>query len=112
MTINMLEVRARKELEKSIKELATTHYDQNLYAAKTRDAIVRDIAVIRDQLIDRYQISLPAVALYVGEYGRILKIKFVIPSLLKGPGCVGWMKEPEGGGIAELRVENINGPRN
>jgi hypothetical protein len=112
MTVNMLDVRARKELEKGIRELVTTHYDQNLYAAKTRNAIVKEIASIRDELIDRYQTSLPAVALYVGEYGRTLKVKFVIPSLLKGPGCVGWMKEPEGGGIAELRVENINGPRN
>lgn len=112
MPVNMLEVRARKELEKRIKELRTTHYDQNLYDAKTRDAIVRDIAVIRDELVDRFKTSLPAVALYVGDYGRVLKIKFVIPSLLKGIGCVGWMKESQGGGIAELRVENITGPRN
>jgi hypothetical protein len=112
MSVNMLEVRARKELEAGIKGLAVTHYDQNLYNARTRDAIVKDIAVIRDELIDKYQVSLPAVALYVGEYGRVLKIKFVIPSLLKGPGCVGWMKEPEGGGIAELKVENLGGPRN
>jgi hypothetical protein len=110
--INMLEVRARKELEQRIKELVTTHYDQNLYAAKTRTAIAKDIASIRDELIDRYQVSLPAVALYVAEYGRVMKAKFVVPSLLKGAGAVGWMKEPEGGGIAELRVENINGPRN
>ena len=112
MAVNMQEVIARKELERRIKELATTHYDQNLYDARTRDAIVKDIAVIRDELIDTFQISLPAVALYVGEYGRVLKIKFVIPSLLKGRGCVGWMKEPEGGGIAELRVEKISGRRN
>lgn len=112
MTVNMLEVRARKELERRIKELATTHYNQNLYHSRTRDAIVKDIAVIRDELIDTFQTSLPAVALYVGEYGRVLKIKFVIPSLLKGPGCVGWMKEPEGGGIGELRVENVSGRRN
>jgi hypothetical protein len=112
MTVNMQEVRARKELERRIKELATVHYDQNLYDSRTRDALVREIATIRDELIDRYEISVPAVALYVGDYGRILKVRFVIPSLLKGVGCVGWMKEPEGGGIAELRVENVGGPRN
>jgi hypothetical protein len=111
MTVNMLEVRARKELESGIKNLVTTHYDQNLYAAKTREAIVRDIAQIRDDLIDRHQVSLPVVALYVAEYGRTMKVKFYGPTLLKGVGAVGWMKEPEGGGVAELVVENTGGRR-
>lgn len=110
--VNMQEVRARKELTEQVKELVTKYYSQNLYAAHTRAAVCKDIATVRDELIDRYQVSVPIVALYVGEYGRVLKAKLLVPNLLKGEGCVGFCKEPEGGGIAELRIENVSGPRN
>ena len=112
MTVNMQDVRARNELKDQVKELVSRYYGQNLYHAKMREAVCKDIAKIRDELVDRYKISVPIVALYVGDYGRLLKCKLLAPTLLKGDGCVGFCKEPEGGGIAELKVENVGGPRN
>ena len=112
MTLNLTEHRARVELRDKIKSLISDHYDENLYSGRTRKAVCKEIAEIRDALIERYKVSVPIVALYVGDYGRLLKCKLLAPTLLKGDGCVGFCKEPEGGGIAELKVENRGGPRN
>lgn len=110
--INIAERNAAKEMNVRISALVEKHFDQNLYAAGTRKRIIEDIAAIRDELLERHNVSMPIVALYVADYGRTLKVKFYAPTLLKGIGCVGWMKEPQGGDIMQLRVENTGGPRN
>ena len=105
------EISARNSLREQIRNLTTKFYSNNLYAAPTRKKIVEDIAVIRDQLLDDYKVSVPMVALYVGEFGARLKVKFLPATLLKGEGCVGWMTE-NSGDISQLRVENLHGPKN
>ncbi len=111
MSISAAQVNANNELRERIRNLTTRYYDQNLYAAKTRERIVRDIAVIRDELVDKLQISLPVVALYVADYGATLKAQFHAPSLLKGDGCVGWLQEKKGGDIANFHIANTGQPR-
>jgi hypothetical protein len=109
---SVAERNAREELRQQIKSLATRHYDVNLYATKTRDMIQRDVATLRDQIMDKYpQVSVPIVALYVADYGKTLKAQFHAPNLLKGEGCVGWLKEQKGGDIANFSIENTSAMR-
>jgi len=95
---------ARTELKARIQALIAKYYEQNLYAQVVRDRISKDVAKVRDAVMDRHpQVSVPIVALYVGDMGSILKAQFQAPTLLKGEGCVGWMVEKKAG-VTDLQI--------